>query len=85
MKAKFFGKKLNIYIQVFTPDGFPIEKDKLYYDTYIQAEIALENWLKQFQEQGFFESIKGKINISDLESKCVIIKTTKLKDRHEIN
>lgn len=64
MKAKKFD--------VISPDGFSIH----YSDTYKSkkaAETALKNWCKAYERQGYYSSMRGRIELINLPYYCKIV------------
>lgn len=56
---------------VISPDGFPIH----YSDTYTTKEAAqkaLENWIKNYETQGYYSANGGRIPLADLPLYCSI-------------
>jgi len=62
---------------VFSPDGFAISRE----ETYPSVEVALEKlreWIKRYEFQGYYSSVKyGRIPLDKLASRCKIVKITK--------
>lgn len=60
--------------QVFSPDGFPIDKEETY-NSLKEAEEAFENWKKIFEYQGYYSTVSnGKrqhIELSELKKTCL--------------
>lgn len=58
---------------VISPDGFAIERE----ETYPTPEIAkakLKEWIKRYERQGHYSSVKyGRIPLDQLENYCVIV------------
>jgi len=62
---------------VISPDGFSIH----FSDTYSsedEAKLALKKWVKQYELQGYYSSVNGRIPLSELESHCKIINLNKI-------
>lgn len=57
--------------RVLSPDGFDIRRDKQY-DTPEEAVADLQEWMKGFERQGYYSSVKGQISLDDLEGECKI-------------
>ncbi len=57
---------------VLSPDGFAIEFEN--YKTKKEAKIALDNWIKRFETQGYYSSNNGRINLDELKDYCEIQK-----------
>lgn len=52
---------------VLSPDGFPIGRDE-YYDGPEEAEKAFYQWLKRYELQGYYSSVKhGRIPLNEVE------------------
>ena len=58
---------------VLSPDGFPIERESNY-KTIQEAEVALDNFCKRFESQGYYSSNAGRIDLDLLKESCEIIK-----------
>lgn len=58
---------------VISPDGFAIERDK-FYTTKKEAMIALTKWVKRYEQQGYYSSNNGRIQLNQLKNSCKIIK-----------
>lgn len=56
---------------VFSPDGFPIHPTDTY-KTKKEAESALKQWVKRYETQGYYSSVKGRISLKDLPGCCKI-------------
>jgi hypothetical protein len=57
---------------VYSPDGFAIHRE----DTYPSREIAeqkLQEWVKRYEQQGYYSSNKGRITLDELASCCKIV------------
>jgi hypothetical protein len=60
--------------QVYSPDGFTIERDKEYH-TEREAKEALTEWIKRYEPQGFYSTAKReRIYLELLPSLCTIKK-----------
>ena len=55
---------------VISPDGISIDMGKTY--TGLKATLeAFKNWVKRFERQGYYSSVKfGRIYLRDLEDFC---------------
>ena len=74
MKTKF---------NVISPDGFTIYYDKQY-NTKEEAEIALDEWVKNYETQGYYSTKnRDKIDYSDIKLYCTIIEENKYLGDHE--
>jgi hypothetical protein len=63
--------------EVLSPDGFAISRE----ETYPSVEVALENlreWIKRYEFQGYYSSVKyGRIPLDELEQECQIVQISK--------
>jgi hypothetical protein len=57
---------------VISPDGFSIHHSDTY-ATKEQAKNALKEWVKRYENQGYYSSNKGRISLSELENHCEIV------------
>lgn len=57
--------------RVLSPDGFDIRRDETY-DTPEAAVADLQDWMKGFERQGYYSSVKGRISLDNLEGECKI-------------
>ena len=61
---------------VFSPDGFAIDRE----ETYPSVEVALDKlreWIKRYEKQGYYSSVKfGRIPLDELERECHIVQIT---------
>lgn len=68
-------KKAKQY-EVLSPDGFGIEMDSNY-KTKKEAKIALKDFVKRYEAQGYYSSIRGgervRIPINEIADNCRII------------
>ena len=72
VKRKAPAKK-KVRYDVISPDGFAIH----FSDTYpskVAANKALARWAKGFERQGYYSSNRGRIALSQLKSRCKIVK-----------
>lgn len=61
-------------IQVLSPDGFTIERDKAHYPSMKKAMEAFNNWKKRYESQGYYSSNDyGRIHLDDLVDFCQFI------------
>lgn len=58
--------------EVISPDGFPIDFEIRYYDSFKEAEEAFEKWKERYSRQGYYSSNGGRIPLEDLKSHCKI-------------
>ena len=62
--------------EVYSPDGFAIDRE----ETYPSVDIALEKlreWIKRYEFQGYYSSVKyGRIPLDELEHECLIVQIT---------
>lgn len=66
MKAKKY--------QVFSPDGFTIDGQVIYYTSQKKAFQAFTNWKKSYKRQGYYSSVHyGQIHLLDLADFCQFI------------
>jgi hypothetical protein len=54
---------------VLSPDGFSIHPIDVY-DTPEDAKLAIAEWIKRYEKQGYYSSVKGRIPLDELESWC---------------
>jgi uncharacterized protein YaaR (DUF327 family) len=57
---------------VISPDGFSIHFSDTY-KTKKQAKNALKEWVKRYENQGYYASNKGRIPLNELEQHCRIV------------
>ena len=58
---------------VFSPDGFAISREETY-PTLQVAEQKLQEWVKRYEFQGYYSSVKnGRIPLDKLELYCTIV------------
>jgi hypothetical protein len=55
---------------IISPDGFPIDFEE--YKTKKEAIIALKNWCKKYEKQGYYSSNNGQIPLNELQQNCII-------------
>lgn len=58
--------------EVISPDGFPIDFETRYYNSFEEAEEAFEKWKERYSRQGYYSSNKGRIPLEDLKNHCKI-------------
>jgi hypothetical protein len=56
--------------QVYSPDGFSIMGSKTF-SSLEEAKQQFDQWVKRFENQGYYASNKGRISLDDLEKSCV--------------
>ena len=62
---------------VFSPDGFAIDREETYPSREV-AEQKLKEWVKRYEFQGYYSSVKyGRIPLDELEEYCIIVPITK--------
>lgn len=62
---------------VFSPDGFAIDREETY-PSFEVAEQKLKEWVKRYEFQGYYSSVKyGRIPLNELEDYCSIIEVTR--------
>jgi hypothetical protein len=58
---------------VFSPDGFAISREEIY-PTLEVAKQKLQEWVKRYEFQGYYSSVKnGRIPLDKLELYCTIV------------
>jgi hypothetical protein len=58
---------------VFSPDGFAISREETY-PTLEVAKQKLQEWVKRYEFQGYYSSVKnGRIPLDKLELYCTIV------------
>ena len=63
--------------QIYSPDGFPIERDKEY-NTLGEVQEAIERFVNRFRAQGYYSnSNRERIPIDEIEENCKIINLNK--------
>ena len=71
--------------EVFSPDGFAISREETY-PTFEVAKQKLKEWVKRYEFQGHYSSVKyGRIPLDELEYECTIVEVTRFKDLNHIN
>ena len=60
---------------VISPDGFPI--DFIEHKSQKSAITALKNWIKRYENQGYYSSNNGRISLNELQENCIIKILTK--------
>jgi hypothetical protein len=66
-------KKQKVRYDVISPDGFSIHFANTY-KTEEDAKLALNEWAKRFETQGYYSSNNGRIDLNELEQNCRIVK-----------
>jgi len=61
---------------VISPDGLPISFDK--WNSREDAETGFNEWLKRFEGQGYYSSVKGRIALQDVQEACRFISAIEL-------
>jgi hypothetical protein len=56
--------------KVYSPDGFTIQFEPVYYTSEEECLTAFENWKKGFVRQGYYSSNKGRIPLDELKEHC---------------
>jgi hypothetical protein len=60
--------------QVYSPDGFPIIRDKVF-NSFQEANDALQEWVKRYKLQGYYSMAdRTCLTLEELPSFCKIIK-----------
>jgi len=59
-------------IDVLSPDSFSIHHSDVY-DTPEQALIALDEWAKRYEKQGYYSSNEGRISLDELKGYCSLV------------
>lgn len=58
--------------EILSPDGFTIDCNT--YKTIKEAKIAFDEWLKNYERQGYYSSVNyGLIQLNDVETYCTLI------------
>jgi len=66
---------------VFSPDGFAIDREETY-PTPEVAEQKLDEWVKRYEFQGYYSSVKyGRIPLDELKNHCNIVEVTRTAKR----
>lgn len=62
---------------VYSPDGFAIDREETYPSREV-AEQKLKEWIKRYEKQGYYSSVKyGRIPLDELDDYCTIVPITK--------
>ncbi|WP_075344115.1 hypothetical protein [Tenacibaculum agarivorans] len=61
----------NKIFQVFSPDGISLFEDT-HYNTKDDALAAFDKWTLRFNEQGYYSSVQGNIDLSELRDHCTL-------------
>ena len=64
--------KKKIKYDVLSPDGFPIDREKIYANKK-ECIKAFNEWKKRFEIQGYYSSNNGRIDLRDLQDYCQIV------------
>ena len=67
--GEFCERKKHELWDVISPDGFSIHPIDTY-PTLEKAKEAFNEWSKNYERQGYYSSVKGKIELSELEKHC---------------
>jgi len=66
---------------VISPDGFFIDREETY-PSFEVAEQKLKEWVKRYEFQGHYSSVKyGRIPLDELEDYCRIVEVTRTAKR----
>jgi hypothetical protein len=57
---------------VISPDGFSIHREDTY-SSRNEAKKALAEWIKRYEDQGYYSSNKGRIPLDELADYCKVI------------
>jgi len=60
---------------VYSPDGFAIDREEVYPSREV-AEQKLQEWVKRYEQQGYYSSNNGRIPLDELASCCKIVQIT---------
>ena len=52
---------------LLSPDGFTLTQEQKEYTNLAQAEKDFSEWKKQFENQGYYSSNKGRVPLSELK------------------
>lgn len=66
------SKALAVRYNVLSPDGFSIFRELDYKDKK-SAREALNEWVRNYQRQGYYSSNNGRISLNDLPAHCDIV------------
>ena len=70
---------------VYSPDGFAISREETY-PSFEVAEQELKEWVKRYEFQGYYSSIKyGRIPLNELGDYCKIIEVTRFEGMKHIS
>lgn len=67
--GEFCERKKHELWNVISPDGFSIHPIDTY-PTLEKAKEAFNEWSKNYERQGYYSSVKGRIELSELEKHC---------------
>lgn len=59
-------------IDVLSPDSFSIHHSDVY-DTPEEALVALDEWVKRYERQGYYSSKEGRISLGELKDFCSLV------------
>ena len=66
---------------VYSPDGFAIDREETYPSREV-AEQKLKEWVKRYEFQGYYSSVKyGRIPLDEIENYCRIVEVTRTAKR----
>jgi hypothetical protein len=66
---------------VYSPDGFAIDREETYPSREV-AEQKLQEWVKRYEFQGYYSSVKyGRIPLDEIENYCRIVEVTRTAKR----
>ena len=65
-------KKKAVRYDVISPDGFSTTPEGEY-ATRDEAKAHLRDWMKRYEQQGYYSSVNGRIPLEDLEDACEIV------------
>jgi hypothetical protein len=66
---------------VYSPDGFAIDREETYPSPEV-AEQKLKEWVKRYEFQGYYSSVKyGRIPLNEIENYCRIVEVTRTAKR----
>ena len=63
------------HYDVMSPDGFSINRDEIY-QTPEKAGLALEQFVRRYQKQGYYSSNEGRIPVEQLAFHCNLVTIT---------
>ncbi len=65
-------KVKKVRYDVISPDGFSINREGTY-PSVAAAKKGLAEWVKRYQMQGYYSSMRGRIELKDLPAYCRIV------------